>query len=153
MNQKSELQDLWSNPSERVVYLFKAIQKIYRDQIFEKSRQYGFTGPQIGLIIRLNKNPYITLKEISELLGLSKSTVSGMVDRLVGQGVVIREVPEDNRRIVRLSLSSDFQKNNVLKELSNKYIIDFIKDASQEDLDKIITGLETMYKLIISEKL
>jgi DNA-binding MarR family transcriptional regulator len=152
MNQKSELQDLWSNPSERVVYLFKAVHKIYRDQIYEKSRQYGFTGPQIGLIIGLYKNPYITLKEMSECLGLSKSTVSGMVDRLVGQGVVTREIPEDNRRIVRLSLSPEFKKNNVLKELTNKYIIESLKDASEEDLDKIITGLEILYRLIKTEK-
>ncbi|HWQ43400.1 MAG TPA: MarR family transcriptional regulator, partial [Desulfosporosinus sp.] len=122
MNQKPNLQDLWSNPSERVVYLFKAVHKIYRDQVYEKSRQYGFTGPQLGLIIGLSKNPYITLTEMSECLGLCKSTVSGMVDRLVGQGVVIREIPEDNRRIVRLSLSPEFQNNNVLKELANKYI-------------------------------
>lgn len=148
MNQKPELEDLWSNPSERVVYLFKAVHKIYRDQIYEKSRQYGFTGPQVGLIIGLHKNPYLTLKEMSECLGLSKSTVSGMVDRLVRQGVVIREIPADNRRIVRLSLSPNFQKNNVLKELTNKYINDSLKDASEEDLNKIITGLETLYRLI-----
>lgn len=152
MNQKSEFHNLWSNPSERVVFLFKSIQKIYRDQIFKKSRQYGFTGPQIGLIIGLHKNPYITLKEISECLGLSKSTVSGIVDRLVEKGVVFREIPEDNRRIVRLSLSPDFQKNNVLKELTNKYINDSLKDASEEDLDKIITGLEILYRLITTEK-
>lgn len=148
MNQKSELQDLWSNPSERVVYLFKSIQKIYRDQIFEKSRQYGFTGPQIGLIIGLHKNPYITLKEMSECLGLSKSTVSGIVDRLVEKGVVTREIPADNRRIVRLSLSPDFQKNNVLNELATKYINDTLINASEEDLEKIITGLEILYRLI-----
>lgn len=152
MNQKRGLQDLSSNPSERVVYLFKAVHKIYRDQVYEKSRQYGFTGPQIGLIIGLSKNPYITLKEMSECLGLSKSTVSGMVDRLVSQGVVLREIPEENRRIVRLSLSPDFQKNNVLKELANKYINDSLKEASTEDLDKIITGLEILYRLITTEK-
>ena len=148
MNQNPNLLDLWSNPSEKVIFLFKSIQKIYRDQIFEKSRQYGFTGPQIGLIIGLHKNPYITLKEMSECLGLSKSTVSGIVDRLVGQGVVIREIPEDNRRIVRLSLSPEFEKNNVLKELMNKYIADILKDASEEDMKKIISGLEILYTLI-----
>ena len=148
MNQTPNLQELWSNPSERVVFLFKSIQKIYREHIFEKSRQYGFTGPQIGLIIGLHKNPYITLKEMSECLGLSKSTVSGMVDRLVGQGVVIREIPEDNRRIVRLSLSPEFQKNNVLQELINQYITDTIKGASEEEIEKIISGLEILYSLI-----
>ncbi|HWQ40540.1 MAG TPA: MarR family winged helix-turn-helix transcriptional regulator [Desulfosporosinus sp.] len=148
MKQKPELQDLWSNPSERVIYLFKAVHKIYRDQVFEKSRQYGFTGPQIGLIIGLLKNPYTTLKEISEYLGLSNSTVSGMVDRLVMQGVVVREIPEDNRRIVRLSLSPNFQKKNALKDFANKYINDTLKDASEEDLEKIISGLEIFYTLL-----
>ena len=72
--------------------------------------------------------------------------------RLVGQGVVTREIPEDNRRIVRLSLSPEFKKNNVLKELTNKYIIESLKDASEEDLDKIIIGLEILYRLIKTEK-
>jgi len=148
MNQKPNLQDLWSNPSERVVFLFKSIQKIYREHIFEKSRQYGFTGPQIGLIIGLYKNPFITLNEMSECLGLSKSTVSGIVERLVGQGVVIREIPENNRRIVRLSLSPEFQKNNVLQELINQYITDTIKGASEEEIEKIISGLEILHTLI-----
>lgn len=148
MNQKPDLQDLWSNPSERVIFLFKSIHKIIRNQMCEKSRQYGFTGPQIGLIFGLHKNPFSTLNEISQYMGLSKSTVSGIVDRLVGQGVIIREIPEDNRRIVRLSLSPEFEKNNVLKELMNKYFADILKDASEEDMEKIISGLEILYTLI-----
>ncbi|MHB8127177.1 MAG: MarR family winged helix-turn-helix transcriptional regulator [Desulfitobacteriaceae bacterium] len=146
--EKSELQVLWSNPSERVIFLFKSIQKMYRDLIFEKSRQYGFTGPQIGLILGLYKNPFSTLNEISNCLGLSKSTVSGIVDRLVGQGVVIREIPENNRRIVQLSLSPEFQKNNAIKELMNKYIMDILQDASDEEIEKITSGLEILYRLM-----
>ncbi|ODA39895.1 Transcriptional regulator, MarR family [Desulfosporosinus sp. BG] len=114
----------------------------------EKSRQYGFTGPQIGLIHGLHKNPFSTLNELSDYLGLSKSTVSGIVDRLVGQGVIIREIPENNRRIVRLSLSPEFETNNVLKELMNKYFADILKEASEEDIEKIISGLEILYTLI-----
>lgn len=152
MSQKVEFQPLWSNPSERIVHLFKAVQKIYREQIFEKSRQYGFTGPQIGLILGLSKHPYATLNELSECIGSSKSTVSGIVNRLVGQGVVIREIPEDNRRIVRLSLSPEFEKNNVIKELINKYIADSLKDADEEDLEKIILGLEILLDLLSKGK-
>ncbi|WP_088228862.1 MarR family transcriptional regulator [Desulfosporosinus sp. FKB] len=152
MNQKQESQQLWSNPpespSERIVFLFKAVQKIYRDQIFEKSQQYGFTGPQLGLIFGLSKHPYSTLNELSDCIGLSKSTVSGIVNRLVGQGVVIREIPENNRRIVRLSLSPEFEKNNVIKELFNNYISDSLKGASEEELEKIIGGLEVLYNLL-----
>lgn len=148
MNQKPEWLDLQSDPSEQVVFLFKSIQKIYRERIFEKSRQYGFTGPQIGLILGFKKNPFSTLSEISECLGLSKSTVSGIVDRLVEKGVVLREIPENNRRIVQLSLSPEFQKNNVMKELNNKYITEILKDVCDEDMEKIISGLEILYTLM-----
>lgn len=148
MSPKLESQHLWSNPSEQIILLFKSVQKILRDQVFEKSRQFGFTGPQIILILALSKKPYSTLNELSKCIGLSKSTVSGIVNRLVGRGVVIREIPENNRRIVRLSLSPEFAKNNVIKELMEKYIMDTLKDADEKDLEKIITGLETLCALL-----
>lgn len=148
MSPKPESQHLWSNPSERIILLFKSVQKILRDQVFEKSRQFGFTGPQIILILALSKKPYSTLNELSKCIGLSKSTVSGIVNRLVGRGVVIREIPENNRRIVRLSLSPEFEKNNVIKELMEKYIMDTLKDADEKDLEKIISGLETLCNLL-----
>lgn len=151
-DQKPELQQSWSEDSERIVFLFKSIHKIYRDQLYKRSKQYGFTGPQIGLIMGLHKNPFSTLNELSDCLGLSKSTVSGIVDRLVGQGVVIREIPENNRRIVRLSLSTEWQKNNALHELINKYISDTLKSASKEEMEKIISGLEILYTLVTRDE-
>ncbi|KJR49461.1 Transcriptional regulator, MarR family [Desulfosporosinus sp. I2] len=152
MEQKPELQQPWSNPSERVIFLFKSIHKIYRDQLYKKSRQFGLTGPQIGLIMGLHKHPESTLNEISDSLGLSKSTVSGIVDRLVGQGIVIREIPENNRRIVQLSLSPEWQKNNAIHELINKFMTDTLRNASEEEMDKIITGLEILHDLINTNK-
>lgn len=152
MDQISELSSSWNDPNEKVVFLFKSIQKIYRDQLYQKSRQFGFTGPQIGLIIGLHKNPFSTLNDLSEWLGLSKSTVSGIVERLVRQGVVVREVPEDNRRIVQLSLSPEFQKNNIIKEFMNEFITNIFKDVSKEDLEKITTGLELLYNLVKKEE-
>jgi len=151
-DQKPELQQSWSKDSERVVALFKSIHKVYRDHLYKKSKQYGFTGPQIGLIMGLHKKPFSTLNELSDCLGLSKSTVSGIVDRLVCQGVVIREIPENNRRIVRLSLSPEWQKNNALHDLMNKYIYDTLNNASKEEMEKIILGLEILYALISEPK-
>lgn len=148
MKQKPDLQDLRSNPSERVAFLFRAIQKIYKQHIFEITKQYGFTGAQFALIVELYKNPFKTLNEMSECLGLTKSTVSGMVDRLVGQGVVIREIPANNRRTVQLSISPEFPKNNGFKELMSQYMTDTIKGASEEEIQKIISGLEILYSLI-----
>ena len=152
MEQKPEPQQLWSSPSERVVFLFKSINKIYRDQLYKKSRQFGLTGPQIGLIMGLHKHPDSTLNEISDRVGLSKSTVSGIVDRLVSHGIVIREIPENNRRIVQLSLSPEWQKNNAIHKLFSQLISDTLRNASEEEMNKIITGLEILHDLINTDK-
>ena len=148
MNRKPELQDLWNNPSEKVISLFKSVQKIYKDLLFEKSRQYGFTGPQIGLIMGLYRNPCLTFNEASRFLGLSKSTVSGIVDRLVTQGVVLREIPEDNRRIIRLSLAPEFLRSNVLKDFKDEFAANIFKNASEEEIEKITSGLEILHRLM-----
>lgn len=148
MNRTPESNQLWSSPGERVLMLFKSIQKLYKEHLFEQSRQHGFTGPQLGLLVALRQKPEATLKEVSDFLGLSKSTVSGIVDRLVAQGVVVREIPEENRRTVRLSLTEEFRKNDVLMELKNKFISDVLKDASDEELEKIIIGLDILHRLM-----
>ena len=147
MNQKLDIQDLSNNPSERVDLLFRSISKLYREHLMEKSKVYGFTGPQFGLMVELHKNPFSTLKEMSERMGLSKSTVSAIVDRLVGLGIVVREIPDNNRRTVRLSLEPEFCKNNVLKEIRKQYVSDTLKGASEEDINKIISGLELLHSL------
>lgn len=149
MEQKPELQ---RKDSDRVAFLFKSIHKVYKHQLYRKSRLYGFTEPQLTLLMSLHKKPFSTLNEMSDCLGLSKSTVSGIVDRLVVQGAVLREIPENNRRIVRLSLSPELQKNNTIQELKNKYINDIFKGASEEEMGKIISGLEILYTLVARDE-
>ena len=99
--------------ADRMLELFKDIKKVISNRKLEKiAKQYGFTAPQLGVILRLYETPTITLHELSTHMMLSKSTVSGIVDRLTKQGVVIREIPKDNRRIIKLSISEEFKKNN-----------------------------------------
>lgn len=133
---------------EKMVILFKDIHKKFREHMCEKSRQMGITGPQLTLILVLYKNPFITLNELSDHLGLTKSTVSAIVERLVSQGIVIREIPRDNRRIVKLSVSQDFLESNDLLDLKNKYLTDILKGAHADEIDAIIAGLEKLHALV-----
>jgi DNA-binding MarR family transcriptional regulator len=48
-----------------------------------------------------------TINELSALLGLDKSSVSGLVDRAERRGVVTRRPSETDRRSVRVSLTSE----------------------------------------------
>lgn len=140
------------NYGEQIISTFRSIQKGMRDYMEECIKDCGFTIPQLLLINVLNDNPKMKLSELSEKLGLSKSTVSGIVDRLHSQGVVIRNIPENNRRIVEISLTEDFKINNDLLKLKEKYFYDILKDIQEDDIKKIVYALEKLNGAIQAHK-
>lgn len=141
-----------TNCTEDIILVMSSIQKELRDRMFEQTRQSGFTGPQLSVIFILHRNPYITLQELSEQMDISKSTVSGIIDRLVNRGVVKREIPEDNRRIVKLSLAAEFEEKNDLQEMKNKYIKSLLEEAAPKEAEVILAGLHALYALMKKQK-
>jgi DNA-binding MarR family transcriptional regulator len=81
--------------------LFKAIQ-VYSKAILKTS---GLSGPQLWALSVLNHASGLSLNELSERLFAHPSTVSGIVDRLVGKRWVRRERDPDDGRGVRLFLT------------------------------------------------
>jgi DNA-binding MarR family transcriptional regulator len=82
--------------------LFKAIQE-YSKAILART---GLSGPQVWALTVLEKEPGLSLGELSERLFAHPSTVSGIVDRLAERGAVLRVVDSADRRGIRLSLTA-----------------------------------------------
>lgn len=149
MNQQEESSspnnELVQKQADEIMEIFKTIRKSISCKYEKIAKEYGFTASQLGVIFHLYMMPSITLNELSDHMSLTKSTVSGIVDRLAKQGVVVREIPEDNRRIVKLSISEEFKKNNdicsIKRKVINRFISDSIKKTKPEEVDKIIYGL------------
>jgi DNA-binding MarR family transcriptional regulator len=141
------MQQCSNDQIEQIVDLCKLLLKRFRVAASMNLKEYGFTATQIALMFILYRNPNLMLNELSDKMGLSKSTVSSMVERLENQGVVLREIPKDNRRIVRLSLEPEFaEKHKDILDFRHKFINDILnfKDVSANDADKIIYALEKM---------
>jgi MarR family transcriptional regulator, organic hydroperoxide resistance regulator len=145
------MQQCSNDQIEKIVELWKLMLKGFREAASMKFKEHGFTVTQLSLMFILYRDPNIMLNELSERMGLSKSTVSSMVERLEKQGVVVRKIPKDNRRIVRLSLEQEFvEKHKDMLELKHKFINDIFKfqDVSRQDADKVIYALEKMITMI-----
>jgi MarR family transcriptional regulator, organic hydroperoxide resistance regulator len=141
------MQQCSNDQIEQIVDLCKLLLKRFREAASMNLKEYGFTATQLTLMFILYRNPNLMLNELSDKMGLSKSTVSSMVERLENQGVVLREIPKDNRRIVRLSLEPEFaEKHKDILDFRHKFINDIFnfKDVSANDADKIIYALEKM---------
>ncbi|MDW8802858.1 MarR family transcriptional regulator [Clostridium sp. A1-XYC3] len=137
---------------EKILNMYRSVQRNFKSRFEKVAKQYGFTSPQLAVIFQLHETPSITLNELSNHMRLTKSTVSGIVDRLTKQGVVIREIPKDNRRIVNLSISEEFKKNNdicaIKKRFSQELICGSINSSNSVDIEKIICGLEELNLLL-----
>ncbi|MVX64749.1 MarR family transcriptional regulator [Clostridium chromiireducens] len=144
--------ELVQEQADEILGIFKSIKRSLSCKYEKIAKEYGFTAPQLGVIFHLYMVPSITLNELSDHMGLTKSTVSGIVDRLAKQGVVNREIPKDNRRIVKLSISEEFKKNNdifaIKKRFFDEFILNSIKEMDSEEVEKIIYGLRQLSVLL-----
>jgi MarR family transcriptional regulator, organic hydroperoxide resistance regulator len=144
------MQQCSNDQIEKIIGLLKIFLRGFRQAATMKFKKHGFTITQSSLIWILKWNPNLMLSELSEKMGLSKSTVSSMVERLEKQGVVIREIPKDNRRIVRLSLDPAFVENHQdLLNLRHKFVNEIFQfqDLSMEDADKVIYAFEIITRM------
>lgn len=71
----------------------------------ESAREHGLTSQQGQLLCVLMKQPY-GMGELGSMLGLAKSSLTGLVDRTERNGLVRRETDERDTRAVRVALTS-----------------------------------------------
>jgi DNA-binding MarR family transcriptional regulator len=72
----------------------------------ESAREYGLTVQQGQLLCVLMAQPY-GMGELGATLGLEKSSLTGLVDRAVRRELVRREPDPDDRRAVRVVLTTE----------------------------------------------
>ncbi len=136
---------------ERLEKIWNLHHKIH-GKIRKRSMRYyqeiGVSYKEVLLFNTVRINPNITLGELSALLGLSKSTASSMVTRMVESGIIIREVPSDNRRIVHLRISPDYKSKPAIIEKRNQMISELFSEMNDEDIKEALKGLELMHALM-----
>ena len=72
----------------------------------DSARAYGLTQQQGQLLCVLMPRPY-GMSELGEVLGLAKSSLSGLVDRTARRGLVGREADSLDNRAVRVELTPE----------------------------------------------
>jgi len=83
------------------------------------AKAVGLTPQQHQALLAIKGFPerdYVTVGELAERLQIRHHSAVGLVDRLVGQGLVAREPSEDDRRQVYVSLTR--RGRDLLEELS-----------------------------------
>jgi DNA-binding MarR family transcriptional regulator len=108
----------------------------------------GITFPQLRILFRVRLNPDIDLRSLADGLEISPSAASQQVDKLVERGLLLRsEDPQDRRRL-RLSLTS--QGEEAAGEYSRAaidYSTRVVSVMSEADLSELRRLLNTLIEL------
>jgi DNA-binding MarR family transcriptional regulator len=132
---------------------YLAISKIsnIRSRIFDdiecELRKRGIEGIVVShgniLDILYDNNGKLTMKEISEGINRSKSTVTQLVDRLLRAGYVTKEQSLEDKRFSYIVLTErglGIKKD--FKEISDHVIKKFFKDFTEEEAEILFSLLD-----------
>lgn len=120
-----------------------------KQSMVQQFNEMNLTGPQGMMIGILSHDGEMKISDLSEKIGLSNSTVSGIIDRLEKQGLVERTRSIEDRRVVYVNISDKF------KEISKKRFCkieetleNIMEKATAEEIDTILKGLDTLEQLM-----
>lgn len=113
----------------------------------------NLTAPQGMLMGILAKHGKMKVSDLSEELGLSNSTVSGIIDRLEKQGLVERTRSEEDRRVVYVSVTEETKKNTEKHfKCVEREFETMVSEATPEELDEILNGLAVLERVLHRKK-
>ena len=93
------------------------------------------------------------MNELSDRLGLDKSTVSRSADKLVLDGQLLREEAANDRRYVSLKLSSKgIESYNALEQRMTDYFSTVISSIDPTEREMVLKGLQSLTIALKSNK-
>lgn len=124
-----------------VVQSFMTISKTLVKFTQQNASSLGLTVQQMGILNTIYSSPNITLKEITEKLQLSKSTVSINVDDLVNAQLIERKTSEEDRREINLKITTagkELAKKSCQNASSYKAMMSALETISEEKIQGLL---------------
>jgi DNA-binding MarR family transcriptional regulator len=114
-------------------------------EVIRHARQSGLSMSHLGTLFYLNRTEKCGVTDVGDHLGVTGGAASQMIDRLVGQGLVLRTIDPNDRRAKRIELTA--QGKRVLRDglrTRAKWVDELEKSLSNEDKAMITQALDVL---------
>src|SRR5512140_3234659 len=91
---------------EAIIYLYTESRRLTK----ELARRAQLTGPQLTVVKILETIGDLSLSELSDKIRAQNSTVTGIIDRMEREGLVMRVRSTEDRRVVHIRLTDQGAK-------------------------------------------
>jgi len=124
-----------------LIKVSRQVTRTYRERL----TQYGLSQPQFFLLIALYEEDNILITRLAEKVALDKSTLTGILDRLERNQLVIRQAnPNDRRALyVRLTERSRSLRGALthIYDTANQHFLSQLTDHERKVFDEILHKL------------
>jgi DNA-binding MarR family transcriptional regulator len=93
-------------PITEIMQSLRRIIKAIQNYSYEVSEKFGITGPQLWALKTISQHEGLSLGELSKGMYLHPSTMTGLIDRLEKKGFVERYRDQEDRRVIKLRLTT-----------------------------------------------
>jgi DNA-binding MarR family transcriptional regulator len=141
------------NTVYEIITNLKKVQQATKQKMHNHFKCMDLTAPQGMLIMIIVGHGDMKISEISKKMGLSNSTVSGIIDRLEVSGYVIRERSEEDRRIVHVKITKTMKEKLKLNDdIISQIMSDALTEATDQELETVRSGLNILNNLLKKTK-
>lgn len=111
--------------------------------------EYNVTVSQSYTLLTLPSDGSMSMNELSQAMRLANSTMTRMVDHLVGKELVSRVADYEDRRIVRVGLTSrGKQVQYSLKQSQQEFLQTALIEIQDDDRSSILNALDLVTRSI-----
>lgn len=135
------------DPEQSVGYLLRQVVNGFTNEIESQLEPSGLTDAQWLPLYKLSRDKVSTAAEVARAMGRDAGSTTRLLDRLEAKGLCLRERSEEDRRVVRLHLTSEGREAvkvvpEVLCHVHNLALSDF----SADELETLKTLLRRMLR-------
>ncbi|WP_297636117.1 MarR family transcriptional regulator [uncultured Clostridium sp.] len=137
------------NKSFDIAILIKDIDSTIYSSVLKQLKKFDLTPQQMNIMRYLGHKREMTVSEICEAMGLTKGTVSGILNRMDKQGYIIKRKNLEDKRNTYISFTEEGKilAKEVMKYFNEAYEKVFINIESSK-LDEFKTILEEISQKI-----
>jgi DNA-binding MarR family transcriptional regulator len=132
----------WDVIGNRIFLAYNEISKTINPSQLIK---VDLTSSQIKVIVSFFHHGTFTMTELSRLHGVSFSTMTSMVDRLLQNGLLERLRDDEDRRIVLVRLSAKGKKMvDYLMKVRKQKLETFLCELTQDEVREFVKSIENV---------
>lgn len=137
---------------ETILYLYTESRRLTK----QAAREVGLTGPQLTVIKLLDTLGDLSLSSLSGRIKAQNSTVTGIIDRMEREGLVVRERSTTDRRVVYIRLTP--KGRSLAKEIEVepmeilRAVLSTLSRDDTKDLMRILTKLQKRARNLVKDQ-